>query len=121
MDSNDKNEVNNSPFVHDTREINGEVYPCYHLHKTRIISREGNALACCMVYPDEQGDLELGNIRDKTFKELYLEGRAAQLRQIDMRGHLGSIKPCDTCDAWKTVPNIWWKNPLYKWFGPKWM
>ena len=114
-------QVDKSPFLHDKRQITGESYPCYHLHKTRIISREGNALACCMVYPDDQGDLALGNIRDKSFKNLYLEGRAVELRQIDLQGRLGSIKPCDTCDAWKTVPNIWWKNPFYRWFGSKWL
>ena len=110
-----------SPFDHDKRETQPQAYPCYHLQKTRIISREGNALACCMVYPDTQGDLEIGNLRDKTFKELYTQGKIKQLQKLDKNGELSKVKPCDTCDAWKTVPNIWWRNPLNRWVGPKWL
>jgi len=114
-----KNEA--SPFGHDQRVMQSQAYPCYHLHKTRIISREGNALACCMVYPDTQGGLDIGNLNDKTFKELYGKGKIKHLQKLDKNGELSKVEPCDTCDAWKTVPNIWWRNPLNRWVGPKWM
>lgn len=114
---------NLSPFAQDSSRKESEIkpYPCFHLQRTRIISREGNALACCMVYPDEQGDLELGNIRDHSFSELYLSGKVVKLRKDDLQGQLGVYSPCNTCDAWKTVPNIWWKNPLHRWIGSKWL
>lgn len=110
------------PFAYDeaSKEKEVEPYPCYHVHRTRIISREGNALACCMVFPEEQGDLALGNVENKSVKELYLSGKAQELRKADMNGKLGEYKPCDTCNAWKTVPNIWIKNPLHRLVGPKW-
>ncbi|MBN9594166.1 MAG: radical SAM protein [Afipia sp.] len=114
-----KKEVD-SPFHNDTRKIQQQPYPCYHLHKTRIVSREGNALACCMVYPEEQGDLQLGSLKDHSFVELYQHGKIEELRAMDLEGRLGEVKPCDTCDAWKTVPNIWWRNPLFGLIGPKW-
>jgi molybdenum cofactor biosynthesis enzyme MoaA len=111
-----------SPFAHDSacQEKEVEPYPCFHLHRTRIVSREGNALACCMVYPDDQGDLALGNIRDHAFHELYLSGKVVELRRKDLNGKLGKYSPCNRCNAWKTVPNIWWRNPLHRWIGPKW-
>lgn len=109
-----------SPFEYDAASNKTEPYPCYHLHKTRIISREGNALACCMVFPEEQGDLALGNLQDKSFAELYGAGKLRELQRIDLNGRLDELVPCKTCDAWKTVPNIWWRNPFHRWFGPKW-
>lgn len=109
-----------SPFAHDGTAEASAPYPCYHLHKTRIVSREGNALACCMVFPEEQGDLSLGNLASTSYAALYSEGRVEKLRELDFAGRLGELKPCDTCNAWKTVPNFWWRNPLHPLVGPKW-
>jgi len=106
------------PFAQDGARQ--EVYPCYHLHSSRMISREGNALACCMVAPDEQGDLALGNILDCSFEELYLSGKILKLRRENLNGNLRRYSPCNKCNAWKTVPNIWWYNPLHRWIGTRW-
>lgn len=108
-----------SAFEHDTAERSAEPYPCLHLQMSRIVSREGNALACCMVYPDEQGDLALGNVRDAPLERIYNEGRIKELQLLDMQGKLGTLTPCNTCEAYKTVPNIWLKNPLHKLVGQK--
>ena len=55
-----------------------------------------------MVYPDEQGDLEHKIFAINLLKN-YVRGSCFSARQMNLRGHLGSIKPCDICDAWKTV------------------
>lgn len=109
-----------SPFEHDNFNEEPTPYPCYHLHKTRIVSREGNALACCMVFPDEQGDLALGSLRTSSYDQLYSGQKIKELRALDLSGRLGAVKPCNSCNAWKTVPNIWWRNPLHGVIGPKW-
>ena len=96
-------------------------YPCYHLHKSRIVSREGNALACCMVFPEAQGDLELGNLGTSAYEDLYGGQQLKDLRRLDLDGRLGELSPCNSCDAWKTVPNIWWRNPFHGVVGPKWL
>ena len=65
-----------------------------------------------MVAPDEQGDLALGNILDCSFEELYLSGKILKLRRENLNGNLRRYSPCNKCNAWKTVPNIWVVQPL---------
>lgn len=94
-------------------------YPCIHLYNNWIISREGEALACCMVFPAQQEALKLGNIKDKSLQELYLSGRIKELQKLNQQGKLYTLAPCKDCDAFLTVPNIWIKNPFYRLFGKK--
>jgi wyosine [tRNA(Phe)-imidazoG37] synthetase (radical SAM superfamily) len=96
-------------------------YPCIHLYNNWIISREGEALACCMVFPAQQGDLKLGNIKNKSLSELYLSGRIKKLQKMNQKGLLYALTPCKDCDAFLTVPNIWIRNPLYKLCGKKYV
>jgi MoaA/NifB/PqqE/SkfB family radical SAM enzyme len=96
-------------------------YPCAHLLNSWVVSREGNALACCMVLPDEQGDLSLGNVRDESLRELYMEGRIVELRKMNLEGSLYKLYPCKNCNTYKTVPNVCIKNPLYPLLGRKWI
>jgi MoaA/NifB/PqqE/SkfB family radical SAM enzyme len=96
-------------------------YPCAHLQNNWIVTREGDALACCMVFPDDQGDLALGNIKEKSLKQLYMEGRIKELRRLNIEGRLYDLSPCSNCDAYKTVPNVWIRNPLYPVMKRKWL
>lgn len=96
-------------------------YPCAHLQTSCIITREGNALACCMVIPGDEGDLKLGNIKEKTLKELYMAGKILELRKLNAEGKVYKLSPCRTCDAYKTVSNVWIKNPFHPHIGRKWI
>lgn len=96
-------------------------YPCAHLQASWIITREGNALACCMVFPGNEGDLKLGNVKDRSLRELYMQGKILELRKLNIEGKLYDLSPCKICDAYKTVPNVWLRNPFYPLFGKKWI
>ncbi len=89
-----------------------ERYPCDQLHGSLIITREGNAIPCCMVLPLEAGDLILGNVKDYTIEELFTKGKILGLRKKDLAGRINEVNPCSTCDAWQISPNAWFKNPI---------
>jgi len=97
-------------------------YPCTHLRNSWIITREGNALACCMVFPfNERNELMLGNIRiSNSLRQLYFEGRIAQMRKDNMDCNHDRMPTCRMCDAYRTVPNIYIRNPLHPLVGNKW-
>jgi hypothetical protein len=100
---------------------NGQTrYPCAHLMKNWIISREGNALPCCMVFPEDAGDLVLGNVRESSLRELFMQGHIVELRRMNFAEGLGSLRPCKDCDAYLTAPNMWVRNPLYPLFRRMW-
>jgi hypothetical protein len=105
-----------SAFDYDANAKRNSPYPCFYLGRSRIISREGNALACCMVFPEDQGDLALGNIKEAPITALYSADKLSNLHRLNMNGQLGHIRPCNTCDAYRNVPNIWFRNPLHR-FG----
>ncbi len=95
-------------------------YPCAHIQSSWIITREGNALACCMLFPGQEGDLSLGNVKSHSLEEIYFRGKILALRKENMRNALANLEPCKYCDAYKTVPNMWIKNPLAFLGGRKW-
>ncbi len=96
-------------------------HPCAHLLNSFMVTREGNALACCMVLANEAKDLELGNVQDKSLVELYFGERARELRRLNVEGRLSEIETCRQCDAYRTSPNVWLLNPFHRWFGPRWL
>lgn len=98
----------------------GKRYPCAHL-RGWLITREGNGLGCCMVLPEDPGDLLLGNIRDMSIREIFMGARIAKLRQINITDGLQSVHPCDRCDAYLSIPNVWVRNPLHRFLGPQWI
>lgn len=114
----DQSEVNKG--ANGYKKINREKeYPCAHLQKSWVITREGNALGCCMVLPAEAGNLVLGNVKEKGLKEIYTEGKIRNLRKLNLEGKLyNEITPCAKCNSWKVPPNVWLRNPLHRraWF-----
>jgi MoaA/NifB/PqqE/SkfB family radical SAM enzyme len=103
-------------------EGNGERYPCLHLQNSYIVTREGNALACCMVFPYKgSNELVLGNVKEKSLKELYFKGKIMLLRKDNMNCNYKNMPTCNVCNAYRTIPNIFIKNPLYPWIGRKWL
>ena len=100
----------------------GERYPCAHLQASWLITREGNALTCCMVFPFEVGDLILGNLKENTIEELYTGRRILALRRLNVEGRLyDEVTACSECDARKVVPNIWFKNRLSRFTKRIWL
>jgi MoaA/NifB/PqqE/SkfB family radical SAM enzyme len=96
-------------------------YPCYSLFVPHYLSREGNAISCCMVSPAEQGDLYLGNIADEAIWDLYESDRAKELWRKNLNCEIYKMNPCDKCNSWQAYPNIWQRNPFYPLFGTKWV
>jgi len=101
----------------------GERYPCTHLQNSWIVSREGNALACCMVFPHEsvRSPLILGNVRESSLKQLYCGPEIAMLRRKNMNCDYAHMPECQLCNAYITVPNIYVKNPLHFLIGARWL
>jgi MoaA/NifB/PqqE/SkfB family radical SAM enzyme len=105
---------------HQPTTSGGWGYPCAHLGSW-LISREGNGLPCCMVLPEDPGELHLGNLRDISLREIFMGTRMAELRRKNFNGELYDLRPCDRCDAYKTVPNVWFRNPIHSLIGNKWL
>lgn len=95
-------------------------YPCSQLMGNWIVTREGNALPCCMVLPAEKGDLNLGNVKVSSFQDLFQKGRILDLRRKNLNEGLGSVSPCNKCDAYLAKPNVWFRNPLHRFVGKQW-
>jgi uncharacterized Fe-S cluster-containing radical SAM superfamily protein len=96
-------------------------YPCLNLFKEHFLSREGNALACCIISYAEQGTvLQLDSVKNHKLDAVYCHGKGKILWRKNMTCELYDLTPCNTCGSWKSHPNIWWRNPFYPLFGTKW-
>jgi radical SAM protein with 4Fe4S-binding SPASM domain len=100
-------------------QIKSKVYPCFLLFDGHHVSREGDIFACCQLSTGNFGDLEIGNV-ENSLHNLFNSDKARELWRKNMNGELHKLAPCNTCNAWKARPNIWWRNPFYPLFGTKW-
>ena len=69
-----------------------EKHPCYAPWSHTLIDFNGNVYVCCMT---REKIPPLGNIINKSFKEVW-EGDA--YRQVRLKMHPPSLKPCQRCD-----------------------
>jgi organic radical activating enzyme len=113
--------INWGGVVSDYKFGDKDRYPCTQLYRNRVITREGIALPCCSCFPFEVGDMALGNVKEITINDLYSGGIIREIRKANLEGNLQQeFNLCSKCDSWKTVPNIWIKNPLHKIIGRMW-
>jgi organic radical activating enzyme len=98
-----------------------KAYPCAFLFEQHFVASNGDAIVCCQVSADNQGDLKLGNIAGQTLHELYWQGKAKELRRKNLNGELYKLSPCNQCYAWQERPNVWLRNPLHPLVGTKWI
>lgn len=96
--------------------------PCPLIQGGCVIAQNGNMVACCTALGyDNPGALILGNVFLQSIKEI-LNGQARnQLKLINQRGEIHKISLCANCDAWKSAPDIWFKNPFFPWLGKRWI
>ena len=67
--------------------------PCPALWKSPMIDWRGDLVPCCN---DSQGDLRLGNLNHRSFRELWFGPAIHDLRVKHVLGDF-SMVPCDTC------------------------
>jgi sulfatase maturation enzyme AslB (radical SAM superfamily) len=97
-------------------------YPCIHMQRSWIVTREGNALACCMVFPLDQGnEMVLGKMTEKSLEELYSSDHIRELRAKNMDCDYATMPTCRACNAYRTAPNVFVRNPFHRWFGKRWL
>lgn len=89
-------------------------YPCPMLYSMVIINKDGYIFPCCQgMTRGPESALCLGNILDKTIKQIYTqEDTIWNLRRLHERGSYDGL-PCKDCFAWSMVPNIFftgWKH-----------
>jgi len=82
-------------------------YPCPMLYSMVIINKDGYIFPCCQgMTRGPESALCLGNILDKTIKQIYAqEDTIWNLRRLHERGLYDGL-PCKDCFAWSMVPNI---------------
>lgn len=79
-----------------------EKHPCYAPWSHTLIDFNGNVYVCCMT---REKIPPLGNIINTSFKEVW-EGAA--YRQVRLKMHPPSLKPCQRCDDFiEQNKNIW--------------
>lgn len=96
--------------------------PCPLIQGGCVIAQNGNVVACCTALGyDDPGELLLGNVFSESIKEIFHKQPIIRLKKINQQDELYKIPICKNCDAWKSTPDIWFKNPLYPWIGKKWI
>jgi len=107
----------------ENRREEGARYPCSHLLSGWIVTKDGKALACCMVFPynSASNELILGNIRDNSLEQLGHGAKATCLRLNNMNCEYEKMPTCNKCDAYWTAPNIYIRNPFYPLVGTRWL
>jgi len=80
-------------------------YPCILLWKSVVVFADGSVVPCCM---DFNGKIILGNVKEKSLKEIWNDKKMLELRRKHVNGnYAGSI--CSNCTIWDGSPY----NPLF--------
>lgn len=105
-------------IVHTKRD--DDPYPCYMIGKEWIIKKEGICVPCCMTLVGET-NLNIGNINGQSFREIFINGKIIKkIKRMNKTGDLFKLSPCDKCMT-VAYSNLWFRNPLYRIFGDKWL
>lgn len=78
-------------------------YPCYSLWHSFNINSNGVVTACCM---DWRQELEIGNIKNQSIKEIWEGGPLQNLRKLHIDGEEEKIDVCRICNYWKWQPML---------------
>lgn len=72
--------------------------PCYWIWTEPMILSNGTVVPCCQ---DVNGELALGNIREKSLSELWERGYIVNLRRKHANGQRASIPICKDCNMYQ--------------------
>ena len=84
--------INNDQYV-EKKAVSNTRRPCPALWKTPMISNDGTLIPCCN---DNNFNLKLGNLNEKSFTDMWCKGFINELRISHIRGDF-SMNPCNTC------------------------
>ena len=91
----------NKPWQHDDAGQTMQRSACPGLWSTPVIRHDGRLIMCCA---DLQGKLELGNLAEHSFLDLWLSPKAKQKRQEHLQGKFTGV--CQSCGGinWYDLP-----------------
>ena len=73
-----------------------EKFTCPQLWQRLLVMDNGNVYPCCMAFEGPE-ELRLGNIREKSLKEMWDSEKLEGLRDVHRRGDYQSLAPCSKC------------------------
>jgi len=82
------------PWERDDETWEGPRGPCPGPWMTPVLRFDGQLTACCV---DLRGQLALGNVGERGFRQLWEGERALELRLAHVRGELGQFPLCQGC------------------------
>jgi len=71
-------------------------YPCSLLWKTFIVNWDLTSTACCI---DFHGDLQVGDLREKSIQEIWQGERYQHFRNLHRRGLFSEMPLCGSCNS----------------------
>jgi MoaA/NifB/PqqE/SkfB family radical SAM enzyme len=80
--------------------------PCPGLWMTPVIRHDGHLMMCCA---DLQGELDLGDLGQASFRTLWDGTEAVQRRLAHVRGAFDEVGPCESCGGinwYRTPPEV---------------
>lgn len=86
-------------------EVPEKRYPCAWLWCASKILSNGNVVKC-FIHPYSNGSI-LGNIKEKSLKEIWKGEKVAALRKLHEKGEYSKVELCQTCNVWSLFPDIW--------------
>lgn len=91
-------------------------FPCPALFTTVMVNKEGFIFPCCVgvAYPPDV-DICLGSIKDVNLIEAFKGKKIKELRRLHKFERYDSVYPCNICNSWSVMNNIFFK------LGTRWL
>ena len=97
--------INWGGAIHSTHEPElPDRYPCPSLWAHPAVNADGRVSACCV---DWNCELIVGDLKQKTFREIWRGEEINQLRERHLEGTWDRIKPCAGCNVWARDKRVW--------------
>ena len=108
-----------------TENWNFQRYPCIQSWNILAIKKEGDLYSCCVPFYLKDGgeDLLLGNIKEKSLKDLYFStnSKIYSIRRKHLNGLSHELPTCLKCDNYNRIPNGWFRNRIFPFLERKWL
>lgn len=69
-------------------------YPCKYIWNTMVFGIKGDLFMCCLDY---EGEMNFGNIKDKSILDIFYSERFEKIRELHLKNDIKKIKMCAKC------------------------
>ena len=92
--------------------------PCIDPFHNLVVNWDGKVSLCSL---DWDAKVPLGHVGTQDVIQVWHGKTVQAVRQAHLKGNFKQNSMCESCEEWRYVPNLFWKNRLIVWRDQSWL